>query len=352
MIRLLIVFAVFLLLYFGFSMLSQLDSTLTINLYNYHIESSFFTSIIIYILSTIIIISAIKIICAILDIPNYLREIFRARKINNNLSQLIEAMKELIIGEKAKSLIAIKKIEENSLKHDKKKLYHLLLAETEENLDQKIKYFQELEQMKYCYGFVVKRLAQIFYNNDLYKKSEDYAVKSFYLNEYDSENIETLLNCYSKLAEWEKFTFIVNKLHKIDRQKFELIKDKIADNYILATESAINVHDTKKALGYLELALEISPAHHKALDLYLTLNSSNKKNKDPKVLHDAFLKTPSFEVVELYKKFYQLEPIQIYENLESIVNPKEHLGLFLSIAAYLDLPDKIKSLKNESELSK
>ncbi|XVN42935.1 MAG: heme biosynthesis HemY N-terminal domain-containing protein [Candidatus Rickettsia vulgarisii] len=348
MIRLLIICAIFLLLYFGFSLLSQLDSILTIKLYNYQIESSFFTSIVIYILSTIIIIGAIKIICAIIDIPSSIKGIFRTKKANSNTSQLIETMKELIIGERTKSLSAIKKINKNGLKQDKKKLYHLLLAETEENTDQKIKYFQELEQAKYCLSFVTKRLAQIFYNSDTYKKSEDYAVKSFYLNEYDSENLETLLNCYSKLGEWEKFTFIVPKLHKADKQKFESIKDKIVDNYILAAKNMIDANDNKKALYYLELALGISPANYKALDHYLTINFSNKKNKDPKILQEAFAKKPSFEIVELYKKFYSLKPVEIYKNLESIVNPQEHLGLFLSIAAYLDLPDKIKSLKDES----
>ncbi|MCC8417437.1 MAG: hypothetical protein LN588_02780 [Rickettsia endosymbiont of Bryobia graminum] len=348
MIRLLVICATFLLLYFGFSFLSQLDSTLIINLYNYHIESSFFTSIIIYILSTIIIIGAIKIICAILDIPSFLMEIFRTKKTNTNLSQLMEAMKELIIGEKAKSLNITKKIEENSLKQDKKRLFHLLLAETEEDTDQKIKYFQELEQIKYCSSFVTKRLAQIFYNNNLYKKSEDYAIKSFYLNEYDGENLENLINCYSKLGEWEKFAFIVPKLHKVDKQKFESIKDNIIDNYILAAKNMVDANDNRKALYYLKSALEISPANSKALDLYLTINSSNKKNEDSKILHNAFAKKPSFEIVKLYKKFYQLEPIKIYNNLESIVNPQEHLGLFLSIAAYLDLPDKIKSLKNST----
>lgn len=348
MIRLLIICIIFLLLYLGFSLLNQLDSILTINVYDYHIESTFFTFIVIYILSAIISFSALKIIFLILDIPLHIKTRFLMRQVHNTTEQLMKAMGAFIIGDKAKTRNFIKRIK-SPLKGDNQIFYTLLLAETEEDPEQQIKYLQELEQ-KLSPGFAPQRLAQIFYQKGMYQEAENYAIRSFYLNEYDINTLEILIDCYFKLCEWEKLTFITSKFNRINRTKFEPIKNKLAYYYTLAAQNMLDEKDTKKAIYYLEIALTIVPSYYEALRLYLTLNYSSKQNLDIQMLKDAFIANPTFEIVELYHRFSPMPPLKIYEDLATLVDPEHHLGLFLAIAAYLDLPDKIQCLKHSPDL--
>lgn len=349
MIRLLIICITFLLLYLGFSVLNQLDSTLTLNLYDYYIETSFFTFIILYILFTLFSAIFLKIIFLIIDLPANLKDLFFSKRATTNNYLLMKAMAEYIAGEESKSVATSQKIA-HRLTKENKVFYTLLLAEAELDTSIRIKYFQELEQSKHYSAFVTKRLAQIFYQNNMYETAENYAVRSFNLNEFDSETLEILLDCYAKLSLWTKFIFVASKLNRVDTQKLESIKNKIADYYVDAAKNMLEANKTKDAIHYLESAIKLIPSHISALNLYLPMNSSSWNNKNIEILKAAFANNPSFEIVELYKQFSSVPPLRIYEDLAMLVNPKQYLGLFLAIAAYLGLPEKIKNLKNEPEL--
>lgn len=347
MIRLLIFCITFLLLYFSFSMLSQLDSRLTLNLYDYYIETTFFTFVILYILLTLCTAIFFKILFLIIDLPSNLKDIFFSKRASNDNYLLMKAMAEYVSGEKSKSLVTSQKISYR-LSQENKVFHTLLLAEAELEPSVKIKYFQELEQSKDYIPFVTKRLAQIHYQNNMYEIAENYAVRSFNLNESDGETLEILLNCYAKLALWTKFVFVVSKLSRVDGQKLESIKNKIADYYVIAAKNILEANEEKDAIHYLESAIKLIPSHIEALNLYL--HSSRWNNKNIELLKIAFTESPSFEIIELYKKFSTNDSSKIYDDLANSVDPKQYLGLFLAIAAYLDLPEKIKNLKDEPEL--
>ncbi|WP_425363459.1 heme biosynthesis HemY N-terminal domain-containing protein [Candidatus Tisiphia endosymbiont of Hybos culiciformis] len=348
MIRLLIFCSTFLLLYFSFSMLSQLDSRLTLNLYDYYIETTFFTFVILYILLTLSTAIFFKILFLIINLPSNLKDIFFSKRASNDNYLLMKAMAEYVSGEKSKSLVTSQKISYR-LSQENKVFHTLLLAEAETEMSVKIKYFQELEQSKHYIPFVTKRLAQIHYQNNMYAIAENYAVRSFNLNESDSETLEILLNCYAKLALWTKFVFVISKLSRTDTQKLESLKNKIADYYVIAAKNMLEINDTKEAIYYLESAIKLIASHIEALNLYLPLNSSKWNNKNIELLQIAFAENPSFKIVELYKKFSANDSLKIYDDLTNSVDPKQHLELFLAIAVYLDLPEKIKNLKDESE---
>ncbi|MCC8398793.1 MAG: heme biosynthesis HemY N-terminal domain-containing protein [Rickettsia endosymbiont of Labidopullus appendiculatus] len=349
MIRLLIFCITFLLLYFSFSMLSQLDSRLTLNLYDYYIETTFFTFVIIYILLALFTGIFFKILFLIIDLPANLKDIFFSKRASNDNYLLMKALAEYIAGEKLKSVVTSQKIS-YGLSQENKVFHTLLLAEAETDLSVKIKYFQELEQSKHYIPFVTKRLAQIHYQNNMYDVAENYAVRSFNLNESDSETLEILLNCYAKLALWTKFVFVVSKLSKVDGQKLESLKNKIADYYVIAAKNMLEINEKKEAIYYLESAIKLIASHIEALNLYLSLNPSKRNNKNIELLQAAFTESPSFEIVELYKKFSANTPLEIYDDLANLVDSRQHLGLFLAIAGYLDLPEKIQNLKEEPKL--
>ncbi len=349
MIRLLIISITFFLLYLGFTTLNQLDSTLTINFYDYHLETSFFTFISLYILLTILSLIVIKIILLIIDFPIILKKIFSVKKAGNVNYMLMKAMAQSIIGDKSQSLVMIKKIA-GYLSEENRIFYILLLAESEKEIDTKIKYLQQLEQSKHYTSFVNKKLAQLYYQNNMYEQSENYAVRSFNLNESDSEILEILIDCYAKLSLWTKFVFVVSKLAKIDKEKLQSIKEKISNYYFLAANNMVETNDDRTAIQYLESAIKIVPSNYQALNLYFSLNSSSKNSKNIEMLKNAFIKKPSFEIVQIYREFTLMPSSEIYEDLAILVDPKEYFGLFLAIASYLNLPEKIKILKNEPKL--
>jgi len=351
MVRLLLICLVFLLLYLGFAMIGQLDSSITINLYDYYIQSSFIAFIALYVLSTIIMIIIIKVMSLIINLPSSLKSFLLSHKTNNANYHLMCSMAESMIGNKSNSVVMKEKIAIN-LDQDNKIFYTLLLAENQQDDVKKIQYLQELEQSTQYKLFACKKLAQIFYQNHNYQKSENYAVIAFNYNEFDSEILEILLDCYYELSLWTQLIFILSKITKIDKQKLDSIKNKVAGYYFRVAKYMLEINDSKNAISYLESAIQILPSHYDSLNLYLTLNfnSLTKNNQNIAILETAFRDNPSFEIAELYQKFGHLSCEKIYDNLTMLVDPTKYLGLFLSIAAYLELPEKITNLKKTSKL--
>lgn len=348
MIRVLIICIIFLLLYCGFVVLSQLDSVISFDLYNLYIETTVFTIVTFFILSLLCCFIVLKTIFSILDLPSKLKDFFYSRQITNNNYLLIQAMTEYIIGENSKAMSSMRKITD-SLKSENKEFYRLFLAEIQEVPEKRIRLFQELEKSKSYSAFVTKRLAELYYQNSLYTIAEEYAVKSFNLNESDSKTVEILIDCYAKLSSWTKLAFLISKLNRLDLIKYNSIKNKLADYCVLAAKNMIDNDKEEDAIPNVELATKLVPSHYDALTLYFSLRNT-KSSKNIEILNAAFIDHPSFEIAQLYKQFSSMPPVEIYENLVKLINPNEHLGLFLSVAAYYDLPDKIAQLKGDPKL--
>lgn len=345
MIRLLLICIIFLLSYFGFLALSQLDSIVSFNLYNFYIETTFFTFITIFILSLLFVFIVFKIVFLILDLPSNLKVFFHSKQIANNNYLLIQALTEHIIGEHSKAISSMKKIT-SYLTPETKEFYFLFLAEIEKVPEKQIQLLQKLEKSKHYTSFITKRLASLHYKNSMYSTAEEYAIKSFNLNESDSETLEILIDCYAKLSSWTKLAFLIAKLHRLDPIKYNKIKGKLADYCVLAAKNMLD-NDQADAVHNLELAIKLVPSHYDALTLYFSLH---KTKNNTEILKNAFIDHPSLEIAQLYKQFSLMPLTKIYEDLIKFVNPNEYLGLFLSIAAYYDLPDKIEQLRNTPKL--
>lgn len=348
MIRVLIICIIFLLLYCGFVVLSQLDSVISFNLYNLYIETTVFTVATFFILSFLCCFIVLKTIFLILDLPSNLKGFFYSRQITNNNYLLLQAMTEYIIGDNSKALSLVKRIT-SSLKPENKEFHQLFLAEIQEVPEKRIKLFQELEKSKFYTAFVTKRLAALYYQNNMYTTAEEYAVKSFNLNESDSETLEILIDCYVKLSLWTKLTFLISKLNRLDLIKYDSIKGKLSDYCVLAAKHMITNNEEEDAVHNLELAMKLVPSHYEALTLYFSMQNT-KSRKNTEILNAAFIDHPSFEIAQLYKQFSFMTPTEIYEGLVKLINPNEHLGLFLSIAAYYGLSDKIEQLRGDPKL--
>jgi hypothetical protein len=69
----------------------------------------------------------------------------------------------------------------------------------------------------------------------------------------------------------------------------------------------------------------------------------NHRNID--ILEAAFAARPSFELFELYNQSISMSALDIYEKLYNLVeDPRGYKEVFLSIAAFLKLFDKVDEL--------
>ncbi|MGX6959822.1 MAG: heme biosynthesis HemY N-terminal domain-containing protein, partial [Rickettsia endosymbiont of Pentastiridius leporinus] len=252
MFRLLFICSIVLLLYFGFTLMQSFDSKVFISLYNYDIETTFVFSIIAFLLLLVSCIIIVRFLILIIDLPIKIQNIFYNKKINNNRHSLVSAFAKYITGDKAKAgSIARKNLPAEDLENEQE-FYNLILAETEEDIDAKIAYFQNLAKSKEFTFYSNKNLAKLYYDKSLYQEAENYAIKAYNLNEYDLDNLITLLHCYGELSLWTKFTFIANKLAKLYKKKAIANSSDIASYYLLAAKKEVDSNNISNALDYLE----------------------------------------------------------------------------------------------------
>ena len=337
MFRLLLIFAIFLLLYFGFTLIESFDSKVFISLYDYNIETTLFFSLILGLLLLISCFIVIRFLILIIDLPSKIHNIFNKRKINHDRYALILAFAEYIMSNKAKSAsIARKNLSSEDLK-DSQEFHNLILAVTEEDVDTKISYFQKLITSKEFVFYGSKNLAKLYYEKSLYSEAENYAIKAYNLNELDSDNLITLMRCYGKLSLWTKFTFITNKLTKFHKHGSILPQtQEIAEYYLLAAKQEVESNNTANAIDYLETAVELNFYNSELLEFYFNLNDKLNVNKKIKILKDAFRIVPSLKLVQLFKKFTALSDRQIYEELTRELDAKKDEILILAMEAYLE----------------
>lgn len=334
MFRLLFICSIILLLYFGFTLMQSFDSKVLISLYNYDIETTFVFSIIAFLLLLVSCVIVVRFLILIIDLPIKIQNIFHNKKINNDRHSLVSAFAKYIIGDKAKAgSIAKKNLSTKDLENEQE-FYNLILTETEEDIDKKITYFQNLSKSREFTFYSNKNLAKLYYDKSLYQEAENYAIKAYNLNEYDLENLIILLYCYGELSAWTKFTFIANKIAKIHKKKSISNSSKVADYYLLAAKQEVDSNNISNALDYLESALEANFWNIELLEFYLKLNSNLNDSKKIKLLKDAFQVAPSLELVKLFKKYTTLSDEQIYEELTKELNDEV---LTLAISAYLNL---------------
>ena len=339
MFRLLLICATFLLLYCGFTFIESFDSKVFVGLYGYNIETTLFFVLILGLLLLVSCFIIIRFLILIIDLPSKIHNVFNRRKINHDRYALILAFAEYIIGNKTKaaSIIARKNLSSEDLK-DSQEFLDLILAETEEDIDTKISYFQKLIKYKEFAFYGGKNLAKLYYEKSLYTEAENYAIKAYNLNELDIENLITLMRCYAKLSLWTKFIFITNKLAKFYKHGSILVQTReIAEYYLLAAKQEVGSNNTANAIDYLETAVDLNFYNDELLEFYFNLNDKLNVNKKIKILKDAFRIIPSLKLVQLFKKFTSLSDGQIYEELTQELDAKKDEILILAMEAYLEL---------------
>lgn len=346
MLRFLILCTVFFLLYLGFNTIGEFDSRVEFSILNYHIDTTIFTFASIFLIVQLLLMIILKTVFLIFDLPSIIRDGWNRRKLKRINEQLVRTISELLMGNKTKSLEITSKLLPD-FDANSKELSSLILAESENGFDAKIQHLRALLDKKNYSLYASKKLAQVFYDNGHYKEAEDYANKAFNEKDTDAQLMIMLIRIYAKIGSWSKMILIGTKLQRADIKLFNAHSNEIAGYYYLAAKHALSSGNDSEATNLLESALTLKPDSLEALMLFTELSiNTNNSTVLLKVLKSAFTNHPSFEIAQMYAKCSRNSPNMVYGTLASLVKPSENVALFLSIAAYLGLYEKIDDLKD------
>lgn len=349
MIRLLILTTVIVLLYLGFSAVSTYDTSVHITFWDYAIEVRSFFLIAVVVISSIFVASIARFIVFILNSPNIISRHIKTSKLQHNIKELLEAYSLTLCDDHVKAQRLVTKIQ-NELPPEFVIHTHMILSQTNASPEQRAYHLRYLLEAGVCKAFAAKRLAEYFLKHKYYQQGFEYAQKALGVCDDDPEFVQVMVDLYANLLMWDKFELAISKLQKIDIQIFNNSSGKIAQHYFSAAKDALAKGADADAIHYLEKVLTYKVDLLEAVDLLciLNINSGNAHN-NKRFLEDAFAAKPSFEIFALYYKSVSLKAEEIYSNLASLTDPEYHNGLFIAIAAYLGLDDRVKLLKTSVE---
>lgn len=348
MFRLLLLCIAFFLLYIGFAYISSYDTYVDFAFGNYHVETTLFTFSIAILFCLIIVLSGLKLLFLLLDLP----QIIKNKAYRNRLQRLnhkaLKAVADLLMGNKAEALdlagrVVLDNQEENA------DILHLIKAEKSSSFDQKIKHLRILSEKKSYNKYAIKKLAELFYENSHYAEAEEYAVMSFNKDDTDTETMLLLVRIYAKKSSWDKMVFVVSKIQRADSALLESVSEEFAKYYYMAAKNALAAEQDEEAAKFLESALKLKLDYLEALILYTEIKIGMKQTAEIlRVLRSAYSYKPTFAIAELFIECSRSSSEAMYNTLASIVEPKNHPGLYLALAAYLDLPERIEELRKIS----
>ncbi len=350
MIKFLILCTVFLLFYLGFKAIGEYDSALQCIILGYQVDTSLFTFVTIFVAIQLVLMIFLKMIFLVFNIPKLLKRKWQQKKLQKINQKLLTVLAELLMGNRSNSISLTNKLIPDLDGHNKE-VMNLIMAEAEQGFDKKIQYLRNLLDKKHYSIYAAKKLAEIFYNNMHHKQAEECALKAFNEDDTDTELMLILIRIYASLGAWSKLVFVVSKLQRADSKLLEKKSEEIASFYYAAAKSYLQ-SDDDEALNYLKSALDLRPDYIEALNLFTDL-SINMKNTASvlKILKAAFSAKPCFEIAKMYIANSSSSAEAVYGTLAGIAAPVKYPDLFLALAAYLGLIDKILEIKDPKLIS-
>jgi tetratricopeptide (TPR) repeat protein len=346
MIRFLILGIIILSIYLGFSYLTFINDPILISFVDYQIEFSVLVGILSFLLIQFLFTICTKFIGAVLCFPytvkNYLKN-KSLKKIELQMSLIIE---NYLLGFKQKSFDMTKEIY-SKLSDREKRIADIIIAETAEDVEEKLNYYQNFLDRKTLVPYANKKLAQIFLQNKNYHLAEKHAIQYFDFDENDPENILTLMNIYAASGERQKLLLLVSKLENIEDEFWQKNADHVVTYLYKVAKDLVAIGEEEEAKKYLEYSFKIKPDHIETLGLYSEIAVNNNSLSPLLVVAKAaFNYSPCFDIAKIYADNASNKSTEeIYNDLAAAASPTQYKGIFLAIAAYLGLDDKIQKLK-------
>lgn len=264
---------------------------------------------------------------------------------------MISIFIKILSNNKNTALHSIKKIFATLPKKEQKQnkdFIKFIESKISNDSSEQINYLKDLVNKKEYSFYAAKKLAEIYFKLEEYKSAEKYAVQAFNENDTDVSLMLSLIHIYNKLNLYSKIVFIVSKIKRCNLNFLTLHSKEIAACYFeiankITSDKEIN---DDEAVYYLELALELEPDNLDSLSLLTELQINNNNTKAAlNLLRSAFKVTPCFEVARMFVSIHKGSNEEIYKELSSISDHKKYKDVFLAIAAYLELNEKIEQIK-------
>lgn len=351
MFRFLLLCVAFFLLYMGFTYVIAYDTHVSFALGNYLVETTLFTFGATLLIVLLLLLTGLKFLFFLFDLPQIIRNRLHKNKLQKLNSLSLKAIADLLMGKKDAALdIANKVIVEN--KEDNADILHLIKAEKAAAFDDKIRHLRALIDRKNYSLYATKKLAEIFYESSHFAEAEEYGVMAYNKDDTNTEIMLLLIRIYAKRADWNKMVYVVSKLQRADNALLESASEELAKYYFMAAKNALAAEDDAEAAKYLESALKLKVDYLEALTLYTEIKIGMKQTAEVlRILRIAYSYNPNFQIAELFIDSSRNSAEAKYNTLASIVDPKDNNGLYLAIAGYLNLPERINELQTSKSLT-
>lgn len=204
-----------------------------------------------------------------------------------------------------------------------------------------LKYLMSNSEYK---NYATKKLVHIYLG--IGKLEEALVLVESLPNNNDIEALLLALDAYAKLKLYSKFSNVVNKLNKLDKNLWADYQDKIANYFFDAAKNSMIINSNNNEVKFLlDSALLYKSNMFEAIELYCSFNEKlNQAQKNIALIKGAFSVNPSFELFQLYLRYASEENVEIYNSLILLINKEKHFNLFLIMASYLKLFDEIEKL--------
>lgn len=336
-------------IYLFYNFYSNYDVPTIILAGDYTITTNLFMAIVVAIICSSIVILLVKMAYTLLNAPYYIFDRYQKYKDSNKLADLIKAYSYGLFGNNNKAFEIVKKMKDHPPKgHDLS--INVLLSVVAPSLEQRMYHNSYLlEQGKYAYH-TSKILAKYFFSYANYEKSLEYAQKALSFHNDDVEIYIIVVESYAKLKMWMQFEESLRYFNGIKTDELEDIHEKVAGYYLEAAKHFLDKSNDDLAKQYLENALSYKADMHEAINMLCEINNSSRNNAlNIPLLEDAFSLNPSYELFVLYSKSCKdMSNEEMYNVFTTLADPKEYIGVFLAIASYLSLHDKVQEIKDLS----
>ncbi len=345
MIRFLIIIIGLILAYLGLVAISKYDTILSVLIFDYRLDVSLFLVIVFFTLIISVAFLGLRIMGVIFHTPYMIVSRLAGYKKNNYTKLLLESYVNLVMGKADVAQKIVVKLDPKAGYSDFEEHTYFLAALCNKNSDQNMYLLQNLLSNKQYHDFAAKILAKRLFDQGFYQQSLSYAEHIRVETTTDPELLYLLLSLYAHLDMWEKFTVLTQRYRGAFPKKAEAAGKEIAAFYMKGAKYNLAQGEEAAAAGFLENSLEYDPLCIEAIEMLCNLNMSigySKKNLP--ILVAAFTAFPSFELFELYYKSTSIEPEEIYAIFSDLVDVRSYKDVFLAMAAYLKMFDKIDVL--------
>ncbi len=331
--------------YLAIIAVSKYDTTLSILLFDYRIDVSLFLLIVFFIILVCVSSLGIRIIGIIFKAPYMIASKLAGYKRSNHTKIILDSYANMIMGKAEAAQRGISKLDPASTYKDFTDHINLIKAVSNQDSERNIYLLHNLLSNKQYHDFAAKILAKKLFNEGLYQQSLGFIEYVRIDSNIDEETMYLLILLYANLNMWDNFTMYMERYTGIFKEEKEHKKDEIADLYLKCAKYYLAQGEEQDAVKFLEKSLEYNPVSLETIELLCTMNISLGLNyQNLAILEIAFTAVPSFELFDLYYQSSPMNPSDIYDKFYNLVDAKYHRDVFLAIAAYLKLYDRVDEL--------